>query len=107
MIPGNWPGASGHAAKAGCSPYLVTTRTVFSIIAVLQRACRKASRSRVQQLARAGDEHVVDPDVFHEILAHPLAGAAYARAGTRDGADDVAVIRHARMPERLREVQHA
>jgi hypothetical protein len=33
MMPGYWPGASGQTAKVGMAPYLVVTRTSFSIIA--------------------------------------------------------------------------
>src|ERR1700730_15538840 len=84
MIAGNWPGASGHAANAGWRPYLVLTMTSCSIICTapirghgdcLGSAFARFRRSPVKQLARPGDQNVVDPDEVHEVLAHALARA--------------------------------
>src|SRR5438105_4040586 len=79
MMAGNWPDASGHAANAGWRPYLVLTMTSCSIICAGPRGghgdalgCSFARFrcSRIEQLARACDQDVVDPDEIHEVLAH-------------------------------------
>src|SRR4249920_2504620 len=98
MIPGNRPGSSGHAVKAGWRPYLVTTRTSFSIIAsILWMAHgipagarhRRLDSWRAEELASPGNQHVVDPDVVHEILPDPLAGSMNAPTRFGDRRSDV------------------
>src|SRR3569623_305685 len=98
MIAGYAPGASGQAAKQACRPYFVVTVTSCS---------RIASSSCAEQLARTGQQHVVDPHEPHEILAHALARGADARARVLDRRFHLAVGRIARMTERLREVEQS
>src|ERR1700686_5368857 len=81
IIAGNGPGASGHAANAGWPPYLVLTVTSCSIIGAasicghgdaLGRALARFRGFPIEELPRAGDQNVVDPDEVHEVLAHAL-----------------------------------
>src|SRR5436305_1612989 len=98
MMAGYAPGSSGHAAKHGCRPYLVVTITSCSRIAL---------PSCAEQLARTGQQHVVDPDELHEVLAHALARCANPCAGILHRGLHAAVRRVARVTERLREVEQA
>src|SRR4051812_39447514 len=98
MIAGNAPGASGHTAKQGCRPYLVETSTWFSIM---------VSSSSAEKLPRAGDQHVVDPDIFHEVFAHRLAGGVNSPGRIGHGLFHRRVLGIAAMAERLREIEHA
>src|SRR5260221_7704430 len=51
MMPGTWPGWSGHTAKLGIGPYLVVTMTSFSIMRRFPPE-GVGSQSAVQSLAR-------------------------------------------------------
>src|ERR1700676_3311370 len=115
MIAGNWPGASGHAANAGWRPYLVLTTTSCSIISVasirghgdaLGRILARFRRPSIEELPRAGDQHVVDPDEVHEVLAHALARAMNALDAGADGGLDIGMRGVARTAKRLCEVEH-
>ncbi len=65
-----------------------------------------AVRSSIEELARARDQNVVDPDEVHEVLAHALARAMDALDAYGDGGLHVGVCRIAWVAKRLREVQH-
>src|SRR5216683_2556005 len=115
MMAGNGPGVSGQAANAGCRPYLVLTTTSCSIICAasqcghgdaLSLALARLRRSSIEELARARDQNVVDPDEVHEVLAHALARAMDALDAYGDGGLHVGVCRIAWVAKRLREVQH-
>src|ERR1700676_2432507 len=116
MIAGNWPGASGHAANAGWRPYLVLTTTSCSIISVasirghgdaLGRILARFRRPSIEELPRARDQDVVDPDEVHEVLAHALARAMDSLDALADGGLDVGVRRIAGGTQRLREVEQS
>src|SRR5438309_1459230 len=115
MIAGKGPAPSGHAANAGWRPYLVLTMTSCSIIgADLRRGHRETvgdalarfQRPRIEQLACARDQHVVDPHVVHEVFAHTLAHAMNAVDALGDSGLDVRVRRIAGVAERLGEIEH-
>src|ERR1700730_2185140 len=106
MIAGNGPGASGDPANAGWRPYLVLTRTSCSIICAasicghgdaLGCALARFRRSTIEELPRARDQDVVDPDEVHEVLAHALAREVNALDARADGGLDLGMRRVARM----------
>src|ERR1700674_2831074 len=115
MTAGNWPGASGQAANAGWRPYLVLTVTSCSIICAasicghgdaLRCTLARFRRAAIEELPRARDQDVVDPDEVHEVLAHALAREVDPLDALPDGGLDLGVRRIARVTQRLREVEH-
>src|SRR6266540_4120971 len=117
MIAGNCPSSSGQTTKLGWRPYFVVMITSFSIIELPLQVWRRIQAgmqrgwsmifSRIQQAAGPGEQHVIDPDEFHEILPHGLTRGANAARRSRNSRLHLAMLWISRMAQRLREIQHA